>query len=152
MNAPLRVAMAWMLPCALLSCGCQDSTAPKGPSGLRTLRMRIGSQDFTLEVADTHESREQGLMNRDSMPPDHGMLFVFPADDVRGFWMKSTTIPLDIIYVNASARVVSIHSMRPLDMRSTVSAGPARFAIELNQGMAAKCGVQVGDKLTIPVN
>jgi uncharacterized membrane protein (UPF0127 family) len=135
--------------------GCTDdsATGPSGPgpqTGLATITMPIGNRAFTLEVADTGTKREVGLMFRDSMPEDHGMIFVFEDEDFRGFWMKDTRIPLDIVYVAADKQVVSIHTMKPFDLQRVTSAGPAMYAIELNAGTASKIGVKPGDMLDIP--
>jgi len=142
----------WLL--LFCAAGCADpSTAPSGPkpqSGLATIKMPIGSKTFTLEVADTDRKREIGLMFRDSMPADHGMIFVFKDEDFRGFWMKNTRIPLDIIYVAADKGVASIHAMKPFDLSEVLSAGPAMYAIELNVNTASGTGVKAGDKLEIP--
>jgi uncharacterized membrane protein (UPF0127 family) len=127
--------------------GCADDAA-RPP--LRTVPMTIGSRTFTLEVADTDATREHGLMKRDAMPPDHGMIFVFDYDAERSFWMKNTRIPLDIIYVNSAGRVVSIASMKPYDWSPVPSHGAAKYAIELNVGVASQTGVKPGDILTIP--
>jgi uncharacterized membrane protein (UPF0127 family) len=89
-------------------------------------------------------------MFRDSMPPDHGMLFVFQTEERQGFYMRNTRIPLDILFLDSSGTVVSIHQMYPFDESSTLSAAPARYAIELNQGAAAAAGVKAGDRLSIP--
>jgi uncharacterized membrane protein (UPF0127 family) len=127
------------------------TSAATSPAGLRTVDVRVGTKTFTLEVADTSTSRTRGLMRRDSMPRDHGMLFVFPAEDERGFWMKDTRIPLDIVFLDAGGRVVSVHQMKPYDVKNTTySAGPAKYAIELNQGVAAEAGVKPGDVVEIP--
>ena len=122
----------------------------KPVSDLATVRMQIGKDTFTLEVADTEPVRQYGLMHRDSMPSDHGMLFVFPDERRLGFWMKNTRIPLDIIYVDASGKVVSIHQMKPYDLRTTKSDGPAKYAIEMNEGRAAATGIKPGDQVQIP--
>jgi len=125
--------------------GCEHS-----PAGLATVKMQIGKRTFTLEVADTSASQEHGLMERDSMPSDHGMIFVFPQEQERFFWMKNTRFPLDIIFVDASGKIVSIHQMRAYDLHTTPSDAPAKYAIELNAGAAGDAGVQAGDKLNIP--
>ena len=127
--------------------GCADE-APRPP--LRTVSMTIGAKEFTLEVADTDATREHGLMKRDSMPADHGMIFVFDYDAERSFWMKNTRIPLDIIYIESSGKVVSIASMKPYDWTPVPSHGPAKYAVELNQGAAAETGVKPGDVVQIP--
>jgi uncharacterized membrane protein (UPF0127 family) len=112
--------------------------------------MRVGSSTYTVEIAKTDAHRQRGLMERDSMPQDWGMIFVFPDEAVRGFWMKNTRIPLDIIYLDSGGKVVSIHTMKPYDMNSTFSRLPAKYAVELNAGQAEKSGVKVGDVLVVP--
>ena len=80
------------------------------------------------------------------------MLFVFPDEDYRSFWMRNTLIPLDIVYLDAGGNVVSIKQMKPMDETGVPSDFPAKYAIEMNQGAAAKAGVKVGDVLNIPAN
>jgi uncharacterized membrane protein (UPF0127 family) len=130
--------------------GCDSPSA--APQTLRTTKMQIGSRNFTLEVADTPDTTEFGLMKRDSMPADHGMIFVFSQDEPRSFWMKNTRIPLDIVYVKSDGTVVSMHQMKPYDLRPTPSDAPAKYAIELNWGTLAATGVHVGDRLQIPAD
>jgi uncharacterized protein len=123
---------------------------PKDRDGLPTMNLPIGPTTFTLEVADTDPLRERGLMFRTSMPEDHGMIFVFPEERDRGFWMENTLIPLDILYLDAKGTVVSIKTMKPKDRTSVPSDGPAMYAIELNAGVAAKTGVKPGDVIPLP--
>jgi uncharacterized membrane protein (UPF0127 family) len=151
-------ALSSNLPFVLLTLlvgGCAYPTTargdePKPQSGLATITVPIGNKTFTLEVADDDDKRQIGLMFRDSMPADHGMIFVFKDEKHRGFWMKNTRIPLDIIYVAADKRVASIHAMQPFDLTPVESAGPAMYAIELNVDTARATGVKAGDKLEIP--
>ena len=112
--------------------------------------MEIGGRKFTLEVARTPAAQDKGLMDRDSLPDDHGMIFVFPDDQVRSFWMKNVHFPLDILFLDSAGRVVSIHQMRPYDENNTSSDSPARYAIELNKGIADQLGIKVGDELSLP--
>lgn len=112
--------------------------------------MTIGRETFHLEIADSTEEHRRGLMFRESMPDDHGMIFVFDEEKQLAFWMEATLIPLDILYVDATGRIVSIKSMEPRDRTPVPSDGLARFAIELNQGAAARAAVNPGDVLTIP--
>jgi uncharacterized membrane protein (UPF0127 family) len=128
--------------------GCGNGSAASAT--LPSVPMKIGSKTFTLEIANDTLEREKGLMRRDSMPADHGMIFVFPDEQRLGFYMKNTRIPLDIIFVNADRVVVSVKQMRPYDVSTTYADAPAKWAIELNQGQAAASGVKVGDQLTIP--
>lgn len=127
-------------------CGCEEQS----PAGLPTVKMKIGSRTFVLEVARTQAEQEKGLMKRDSMPADHGMIFPMPEERVQGFWMKDTRIPLDIIFADHNGKVVSIHQMEAYDEGNTSSDLPARYAVELNKGAAKDAGVKVGDILDIP--
>ncbi|HSI33423.1 MAG: DUF192 domain-containing protein [Phycisphaerae bacterium] len=131
----------------LVAAGCEKDK-PQGT--LPTVTMQLGDRQFTLEVADNERDRKYGLMRRESMPAEHGMIFAFPREAPLAFYMRNTKIPLDIIYVSASGRVVSVKQMMPHDERTVPSDGPAQFAIELNQGMAAKAGVTAGMQLTMP--
>jgi uncharacterized membrane protein (UPF0127 family) len=139
-----------VLAVALLA-GCSAGPATT-QSSLPTVPMKIGSRTFTLEIAADEYTRERGLMERDSMPADHGMIFVFTSDTAEGFWMKNTHIPLDILFVESGGKVVSVHTMKPFDMNTTSSDGAYRYAIELNAGAAADAGVKAGDSLSIPAN
>ena len=144
-----------LFPCAVLflsltACACDETGQPQGQTGLTTTKMTIGNAQFTLEIANTDKSREIGLMHRDSMPADHGMIFVFPTERRLGFWMKNTRIPLDILYTDRNGKVVLIATMKAFDLTSTDSVYPCKYAIELNAGIAKGCGVMVGDVLVVP--
>lgn len=138
-----------LLALALGTASCKTEQ-PAAPDEAGVVRMPIGSETFTLEVADTPKKQQLGLMHRKSLPPDRGMLFVFDEERERGFWMKNTHVPLDIIYADARGKVVSVKQMRPLDETSVPSDGPAKYAVELNQGTAKRVGVAPGDVLRIP--
>lgn len=150
-NAILVILVAVLLGLLIIQpqIGCQNS-APRFNPGLRTVKVPVGNRTFRLEVANTNASRQTGLMHRDSMGADQGMIFVFPYEDDLAFYMRNTKIPLDILYLDAGGKVVSIHAMKPFDETSIWSAKPAKYAIELNQGMAGKTGVKVGDVVAIP--
>jgi uncharacterized membrane protein (UPF0127 family) len=143
----LNVRLAFRLLLLFIACvaGCGGNT-----SGLPTVKMDIGQRSYTLEVAATEEAQEHGLMERDSMPADHGMIFVFPAERVLNFWMKNTRFDLDIVFVDGEGKVVSIRHMKAYDLNTTSSIYPAKYAIELNTGQNNASGVKVGEKLTIP--
>lgn len=117
---------------------------------MKTVPMQIGSKTFELEVARSTAEQEKGLMERDAMPANHGMIFVFPDEEERGFWMKNTRIPLDILFLTAAGKVVSISQMQAYDRTVTQSHGDARYAIELNLGAAQEAGVKPGDQLAVP--
>jgi len=112
--------------------------------------MQVGSRTYQVEIAADDASRDHGLMERDSMDSDHGMIFVFPDCEKRSFYMHHTRFPLDIIFADDRDKVVSVHTMKAYDEGLTWSAGPAKYAVELNVGEAAACGVKPGDTLQIP--
>ena len=140
---PLSFAAALLL----VTTGC-DAGPATAPSGLPLVPMSIAGSTYHLEVAATDATRQHGLMERDKLPGDSGMIFVFPTEEDRGFWMYHTRFPLDIIYVRSDGTVVSVHTMRPYDEHTTPSGGPARYAIELAAGKAA--AVKAGDRLVLP--
>ena len=78
------------------------------------------------------------------------MIFVFPEPDTYSFWMKNTRIPLDIVFIDAGGTIRSIQQMKPYELKSVSPPVAVKYAIELNEGAAAKAGAKVGDKITIP--
>ena len=127
------------------SCVGQPELKPLEPLQVKTDR---GSQAFMVEVADSPREREYGLMCRKAMAADRGMLFLFPRAEPQAFWMRNTLIPLDIIYIGANGRVVSIsRNAQPLDESPQPSAGPAQFVLELAGGRAAQIGLLPGDRV-----
>ena len=116
-------------------------------------RVELGGTTFKVEIADTAEKQALGLMFRDSMPDDEGMIFIFPNEAPRSFWMKNTRIPLDIMYFDKDLKMVSISADTPpcrvSRCPSYPSTGPAMYVLELNAGKASELGVGPGDVLTI---
>ena len=116
-------------------------------------RVELGGTTFKVEIADTAEKQALGLMFRDSMPDDEGMIFIFPNEAPRSFWMKNTRIPLDIMYFDKDLKMVSISADTPpcrvSRCPSYPSTGPAMYVLELNAGKASELGVGPRDVLTI---
>jgi uncharacterized protein len=107
--------------------------------------LTIGDHKLSVEMASTPGTRETGLMNRFSLQPDHGMLFVFEAPQPLAFWMKDTYIPLSIAFVDRNGRILNIEDMRPQDEATHWSKGQALYAIEMRQGWFAAKGIAAGD-------
>jgi uncharacterized membrane protein (UPF0127 family) len=106
-----------------------------------------------IEVAQTPDETQQGLMYRRSMLDTCGMIFIFNDEEDQSFWMKNTYIPLDIIYVSAKKEIVSIAAdCRPLSEESIPSKGKAKYVVEVNGGYAAKQGLKPGDKIDFTVD
>jgi uncharacterized membrane protein (UPF0127 family) len=105
-----------------------------------------GDYHFKVEIADTDQTREQGLMFRKSMARDRGMLFDFKTAQPVAFWMKNTLIPLDMLFVGADGRIVSIaRDAAPMSETPIPSGGDALVVIELAGGRAAQIGAEPGD-------
>lgn len=141
------------------ACGCSGDTVykPYDSAGDEVPRKwTIGGADVTIEVADTRDEREKGLMYRRSMPENHGMLFVYPAPDELHFWMRNTAIPLSIAFLtedadNKKATIVNIEDMEPYtELPGAISQKPVRFALEMNQGWFSRHGLKNGDKIDLP--
>lgn len=117
-----------------------------------TLVTRAGEQTIDIEVADTPDKREYGLMNRQSMSADAGMLFDFQIDRPVSMWMKNTYIPLDMVFMDAKGTVTHIAvNAKPLSLDVIDSGGPVRYVLELNGGASARFGLKVGDRLEHPL-
>ncbi len=105
---------------------------------------------FKVEVVDTPETRAQGLMFREYLPADEGMLFIFEEEFIYPFWMKNTLIPLDMIWINSDFEVVHIYeNAEPCeeDPCPSIDPGvPALYVLEVNAGKAREIGLSVGDR------
>jgi uncharacterized membrane protein (UPF0127 family) len=105
---------------------------------------------FSIEIADTSAEREAGLMFREEMADDHGMLFVFDESREVNFWMKNTPMPLDLVFVGQDGRIKAIKRGEP-ESEAIISPGqPVNFVLELKAGMAAKDGLKDGDLVRHP--
>ncbi|MDA3956991.1 DUF192 domain-containing protein [Oceanispirochaeta sp.] len=111
------------------------------------ITIKIGDSNIRVELADSQESRRQGLMNRSSLPLNEGMLFVFEEEQKISFWMKDTSIPLSIAYINKAGIIREIHELKPYSQKSVQSRGSVLYALEVNQGFFEKHHITVGDKV-----
>jgi uncharacterized membrane protein (UPF0127 family) len=140
--------------------GSSDAETPAAtgteasPLPISTITTSAGERvPVGVEIADTDAERQTGLMGRTVLPEDAGMLFVFEGEQALSFWMRDTLIPLSIAYIDTEGRIVDIQDMEPLDdvPPHYVSAEPARYALEVNQGFFEERGVTVGDLVELPV-
>lgn len=138
-----------LLLCVLMLTTCV-ACASDGPN------VELAGKTFSVEIADTQEKQALGLMFRDSMPADQGMIFIFPNEAPRSFWMKNCRIPLDIMYFDKDLKLVSISADTPPCRVSNCppypSKKPAMYVLELNAGLAKELGVSLGDQLTIDLD
>ncbi|MFH1559924.1 MAG: DUF192 domain-containing protein [Chloroflexota bacterium] len=128
-----------------------DFMPPDPVSGVGDVRETLVQRHrFQLEVAHTPSERAHGLMERASLPEDAAMLFVFEGEEYLSFWMKNTLIPLDILFLNAQGVVVDVQTMHTQigvpdgALKVYRSARPARFALEMNAGLAEALGIVPG--------
>jgi uncharacterized membrane protein (UPF0127 family) len=146
MKSTNRSAWAWLAQLVAVSLlwGCATSQSPW---------VELKGQRYQVELATDDASRMRGLMFRDSLAQEHGMLFVFEREEPQAFWMRNTRIPLDILYFDEALRLVSATHGAPPCTTATCpsypSARPARFVLELNAGHARRLGVAAGDELVL---
>lgn len=132
-----------------------STTASGTSSDLRTVTIDASGGEeveVRVEIADSPDEQAKGLMNRERLGEDRGMLFVFPDEQIRSFWMKNTLIPLSIAYIDSEGRIIDLQEMKARDdqLPHYVSAEPARYALEVNQGFFEERGVEVGDRAELP--
>jgi uncharacterized protein len=111
---------------------------------LPTTPLTIGTHKLTAEVASSPDQRSVGLMNRFSLKPDHGMLFVFERNEPLSFWMRNTYIPLSIAFIAPDGHIVNIEDMKPQTEEAHWSRGPAMYALEMKKGWFAERGIGPG--------
>lgn len=150
-----QILLLPLLFLAFVASDCGGQAPPKATvPGQTSVTVSAGniSAKVTVEIASTESQRQQGLMLRQSMPEDAGMLFLFPADTTVGFWMHNTYIPLDIAYIDASGKVLEVRSGQPLDDTPLTPKGPYRYTLEVNQGWFARHGLGPGASVVLPAN
>lgn len=106
------------------------------------MKIKIGGKEYTVTVAETEEEKEIGLQNKESLPEDEGMLFIYDEPEDIGFWMEDTYIPLDIIFINEDFEVISIAKGQP-ESKDIHEEKDVSYVLELN----IDSGVSVGDEL-----
>lgn len=110
----------------------------------------INGHRFSVELAVTPAERARGLMFRESLPKNSGMLFVFETEQLLSFWMQNTSIPLSIAYIDESGIITDILDMEPYDLSSVSSSRPARYALEVNRGEFRQKGIRPGNRVIFP--
>lgn len=116
-----------------------------------TIHTEKGDFAFSVEMADTPEARRKGLMFREQLAPNAGMLFDFDSEMDVAFWMQNTLIPLDMLFIAADGTIRNIHvNAHPLDPTSIPSEGPVQFVFEIPGGRSVEIGAKAGDKVSHP--
>lgn len=136
-----------------LAAGCAGAPRDANGNPLEALTVvtDTGEHRFMVEIADDDAERQRGLMERPPLSDDRGMLFQFPDVAERGFWMRNTPSPLDIIYIDPRGRIVSIaRNATPNSDAVIPSNGPASGVLEIRGGRAAEIGAEPGDLVRHP--
>lgn len=163
-----KTGIVWALPLCflLLTSGCTQSDRSETESGetppevhvnipfrpdgtLEIARDGVVYHELTIEIAESDSSRARGLMQRDGLPPDSGMLFIFPTETEQGFWMANTRIALDLIFIRADGGVQSVSKyIQPMRTETVPSRGPAKYVLEVAAGVTDSIGLTEGDVVT----
>ena len=147
MLRPLSLATVLALSLAL---ACGGGEGGDGPPTIVVSGAGGAREELTVELAQTAQERGRGLMGREELPEDGGMLFVFPQDTEAGFWMKDTLIPLSIAFIAADGTILDVQDMEPLSEEFHRPPAPYRYALEVNQGWFRERGLGPGDRVVIP--
>ena len=116
--------------------------------------IKVGNTALKVKLAITPEQQKRGLMNIQGMgptklPKNEGMLFIYRREEMLSFWMKNTTIPLSIAFINKDGFITEIKDMEPGSSASVRPNRPAQYALEVNRGWFSKNGVKVGTKVNL---
>ena len=138
---------------------CQPAATPvaleRSTAGLDQLPLTIASggktHRFTVEVARSFEQQQTGMMNRNSLAPDRGMIFPYDPPQPVAFWMKNTLIPLDMIFIRADGTIARIAANTvPLSLETVPGGEPVAAVLEIDGGRAAELGIREGDRVSWP--
>ena len=141
---------------SLFAGGCGTSGSPVDNSGDKVSTLPQAAVEFLaasgpvglkVEEASTPDERRTGLMGRQQLAPDAGMLFLWNRDSSESFWMKNTLIPLDVAFISADGTILDIQSMEPRSLTLHSSPRPYRMAVEANTGFFNQHGIRAGDRM-----
>jgi len=143
--------LAVLLLAAVWAGACSGSPEGDASAGADTyFPVAIGDATLRVQLALTSEEHRRGLMHRESLPPDSGMVFISPRPRRQGFWMRNTSIPLDLGYFDASGTLREIHPLYPHDERTVRSKSDAiQIAVEARRGWFRENGIEPGDTIDL---
>ncbi|SEM91718.1 DUF192 domain-containing protein [Nitrosomonas marina] len=116
-------------------------------TNLQYVSLQIAGHTLSAEVADTHASRARGLMFRESLDANTGMLFVFPKNAYLSMWMKNTVIPLSVAFIDDEGIIINIADMQPNTHTAHYSTNLAKYALEMNIGWFSRRKIDTGDRV-----
>lgn len=139
-------ALALAVP---VSAGAQEPMLEMA-RGVLDIRSGESVHRFTIEIADDAQERARGLMFRESMAREAGMLFIYEQDRIASFWMKNTFIPLDMLFIASDGTIMQVApDAQPHNLTPIRSDKPVRAVLEINGGLAAELGIGAGDRVTL---
>jgi uncharacterized protein len=141
----LRAALA-VIAFALVLPAAAQQAPPAKP--LPVITVKVAGHALKVEVVATPEQRSRGLMFREKMGRNDGMLFIFDEPGYHSMWMMNTFIPLSVAFLDGEGRILNIEDMQPKTLDSHAAQGPARYAIETNIGWFAERKIKAGDRFT----
>jgi len=156
----LRLTTLFVLILVISACSDGESSPPEGQADNDThLSVDIKGETFNLELALDDPTRIQGLSDREEIPADGGMLFVFPEEQRRAFVMRRCLVPIDIAFLDANGEVVWMHAMQVESdpdapdnrLKQYDSHYPAQFAIEVRDETLRRLGLRQGDRIDLPL-
>ena len=132
----------------LISLTCQAYAFTRGEAHITTRNGEVVT--FNVEFAITPQERAQGLMGRDKLGPNEGMVFIFPNEALRRFWMKDTKLPLDILFFDKDLTLISVfEGAEPYSLDSISSLIPAQFVLEIPAGTMENFGLAIGNQMRL---
>jgi uncharacterized membrane protein (UPF0127 family) len=130
---------------SVLVAGALAAAQPVSSAELPTTKLTIGKHTLTAELAASPAEQQTGLMNRFSLKPDHGMLFIYEQPQPLAFWMRNTYVALSIAFIGSDGKIIDIQDMQPQTEDTHWSRAPAQFALEMKKGWFAERGIVAGD-------
>lgn len=145
----LLILLPWIvLLYALLSLGSSSCKKIPPENGLTIINIK--DKKAYVELAITEEEHRQGLMFRERLGKDHGMLFIFPEERQVAFWMKNTSIPLSIAFIKEDGWIAQIEDMQPFSLENHISDFKVKYVLEMGKGWYKMNQINVGDFVQIP--
>jgi hypothetical protein len=141
-NNYLQTFFLLALTLILYSC-----SKPSNITNNKIHEIKINGKSIHAEVVSTQKERMLGLMFREKLDKDHGMLFIYPQEQYLSFWMKNTKIPLSIAFINSNGEITQIEAMSPYSLIDHVSKEKGKYALEMEEGWFRKNGIKVGSKV-----
>jgi hypothetical protein len=128
-------------------CGLVLSAVAWGQTAMPVIELTAGFHRIEAEVAATDQNRQLGLMQRKSMAPQHGMLFVFTQNNTHCMWMRNTLLPLSVAFLDEEGKIINVEDMQPQTEDNHCARRPARYALEMNLGWFSQRGLKAGSPL-----